>query len=331
MTLKNFAFQHKQNGSIIIFNDGKTHTISKTALNYDVVLDAIKKGEYETALKLVTVADAVADMSDGRVKLFGEEIYLDGVPIHNALTSRIVALFKDGFVVTPLIRFLENVNANPSEVSRQELFIFLEHNDLPITPDGHFLAYKVVNDRYYDCHSNSVDNSIGQKPRLERGDVDPVRDNLCSFGLHFCSYEYVQHFRGKHLMVVKINPADVVSIPSDYNNAKGRCTGYEVVDEIEGFAEAIKPGYTSQYSESDDVHDYEGDSNDFDDSSVDDSDPVFTSTMVAGGKLSEHDVREIRRLLADGSWTLTGIAKAFDISARQVARIRDGEAWASVV
>ena len=30
-------------------------------------------------------------------------------------------------------------------------------------------------------------------------------------------------------MVVKINPRDVVSIPEDYDNAKGRCCRYEVV------------------------------------------------------------------------------------------------------
>jgi acyl carrier protein len=33
-------------------------------------------------------------------------------------------------------------------------------------------------------------------------------------------------------MLVNINPADVVSIPADYKNTKGRCWRYEVVDEI---------------------------------------------------------------------------------------------------
>jgi polyhydroxyalkanoate synthesis regulator phasin len=31
---------------------------------------------------------------------------------------------------------------------------------------------------------------------------------------------------------MKVNPRDVVSIPSDYNNEKGRCCEYAVVDEI---------------------------------------------------------------------------------------------------
>ena len=35
-------------------------------------------------------------------------------------------------------------------------------------------------------------------------------------------------------MVLKINPADVVSIPTDYNDAKGRACRYEVIDEIGG-------------------------------------------------------------------------------------------------
>ena len=33
-------------------------------------------------------------------------------------------------------------------------------------------------------------------------------------------------------MVLKINPRDVVSIPNDYNNQKGRCCRYEVIDEV---------------------------------------------------------------------------------------------------
>ena len=30
-------------------------------------------------------------------------------------------------------------------------------------------------------------------------------------------------------MILKINPADVVSVPTDYNNSKGRCCKYTVV------------------------------------------------------------------------------------------------------
>ena len=33
-------------------------------------------------------------------------------------------------------------------------------------------------------------------------------------------------------MILKINPRDVVSIPSDYNDAKGRACKYEVISEL---------------------------------------------------------------------------------------------------
>ncbi len=326
MSLKNFAFQYKQNGSIVLYHNGHTDTIAKTAINYDMVLEAIRSGDYELALKHASVATAVADLSDGRVSIYGDEIYLDKTPIHNALATRIVNMFRDRFNVAPLVRFLENVMANPSKTSQDELYLFLEHNNLPITPDGHFLAYKVVNYRYYDCHSDSIDNSVGRSPRMDRGAVDEVRDRTCSHGLHFCSYEYVQHFKGDHLMVVKVNPADVVSIPSDYNNAKGRCAGYTVVDEVEGFNDTLPDGFTSRYSEADEDDDsYEDDSYEADEVDAEETEPTSSA------KLSEHSVREIRRLLNDDAWTLVGIGKLFGVSARQVARIRDGEAWASVI
>ena len=38
-----------------------------------------------------------------------------------------------------------------------------------------------------------------------------------------------------HVMLLKINPADVVSIPADYNDTKGRCAKYEVVDVYHDF------------------------------------------------------------------------------------------------
>jgi hypothetical protein len=52
--------------------------------------------------------------------------------------------------------------------------------------------------------------------------------------LHFCSQEYLPHFGGSdsRVVIVKINPRDVVSIPTDYNNAKGRACRYEVIGEV---------------------------------------------------------------------------------------------------
>jgi hypothetical protein len=48
-------------------------------------------------------------------------------------------------------------------------------------------------------------------------------------------------------MIVKINPKDVVSVPSDCNCEKLRTCRYEVVGEYQG--ELLKPLYKSEFSE----------------------------------------------------------------------------------
>ena len=78
-----------------------------------------------------------------------------------------------------------------------------------------------------------MDNSLGATVEMERNRVDDDKDRTCSTGLHFCSRDYLDHFGGERLVIVKINPRDVVSIPSDYNDSKGRACRYEVVDEID--------------------------------------------------------------------------------------------------
>ena len=97
-----------------------------------------------------------------------------------------------------------------------------------------FLAFKNVRNDYRDIHSGNFDNSIGQVCEMPRNGVDEDKDRTCSAGLHFCSIEYLPHFsdsNGGHTMIVKINPRDVVAIPADYNNTKGRTCKYEVVAE----------------------------------------------------------------------------------------------------
>ena len=67
---------------------------------------------------------------------------------------------------------------------------------------------------------------------MERNKVDDDKNNTCSTGLHFCGMSYLNHFGGARTVIVKINPRDVVSIPTDYDDAKGRACRYEVIGEL---------------------------------------------------------------------------------------------------
>ena len=145
---------------------------------------------------------------------------------------------------------------NPSKRSVTELYGFLEKGNMPITPDGHFLAYKKVRADYRDCHTGTMDNSVGQIVEMERNFVDDDKDRTCSTGLHFCSRDYLNHFGGERIMIVKVNPKDVVSIPSDYNDSKGRACRYEVISELEvDPAQAFNHSVQTNYDGYDDGYD----------------------------------------------------------------------------
>jgi hypothetical protein len=223
-----------QGNNIVVVIDNKPHTISKTHITYQKVLDAIKAGDWETVKDTIDPKKVVINYGKGNVEVQGDKLFWKGKEFHNALSARMIGMLQEGLPVEPLILFMENLMSNPSKRSVTELYGFLEKNNLPITSDGHFLAYKKVRRDFKDCHSGTMDNSVGQVLEMPRNEVDDDQNRTCSTGLHFCSQSYLPHFGGSdsRTVIVKINPRDVVSIPTDYDNAKGRASRYEVIGEL---------------------------------------------------------------------------------------------------
>jgi acyl carrier protein len=223
--------------SITMMVKGKTYTITQDSHpNYTKIREALKNKEYDVAKDLVDVAVSINNFGQGKITVQNGVIHYAGTPLHNALTSRVLQQMNEGFDVQPMLTFLENLMQNPSMRAVDELYGFLEQNSLPITEDGHFVAYKRVRDDYMDFYTGKMDNSVGKEVKMERNQVDDDKDRTCSKGLHFCSLEYLPHYYSNQgrIVIVKINPADVVSIPSDYNNAKGRACRYVVIEEYLG-------------------------------------------------------------------------------------------------
>lgn len=221
-----------QGNNVTVVIGNKPHTISKTHITYQKVVDAIKADDWDTVRDVIEPKKVVLNYGQGHVSIQGEKLFWKGQEFHNALATRMIQMLQDGFNIEPMIKFMENLMENPSKRAVDELYGFLEKNNLPLTPDGHFLAYKRVREDFLDCHSGTMDNSVGKIVEMSRNQVDDNKDNTCSTGLHFCSQEYLNSFGGARTVIVKINPRDVVSIPSDYNNSKGRACRYEVVGEL---------------------------------------------------------------------------------------------------
>lgn len=234
-----------QGNNITVVIDNKPHTISKTHITYEKVKEAIKAGEWETVKDIIEPKKVVLNYGKGNISIQGETLYWKGEVFHNAIATRMIEMLTEGFSIEPLVLFMENLLTNPSHRSVNELYGFLEKNNLPITPDGHFLAYKKVRENYMDVHSGTFDNSVGKICEMERFKVDDDANRTCSSGLHFCSQSYLNHFGGERVVIVKINPADVVSIPTDYDFSKGRCSRYEVVGEVGASAEDTSAAFTA--------------------------------------------------------------------------------------
>lgn len=162
----------------------------------------------------------------------------DTVPhlVDNSLTTRVIDMVRAGDTgVNTLLNFLEKLMENPSRRAVNELYGFLQANDIEIAEDGDFYAWKKVRDDYFDIHSGTIDNSPGTNPRVARNMVDEDSNRTCSYGLHVCSKSYLPHFgscANDRILKVKVDPKDVVAVPADYNNAKMRTAGYVVVEDV---------------------------------------------------------------------------------------------------
>lgn len=253
-----------QGKNIILVVDNKSHTISRdTHLSYGRIVEAIKEQDWDTVRDLVEPKKAIVNFGQGNVAIKGNTVYWKGIEFHNSLSTKMLEMYEEGFPIDPMVRFMENLMENPSSRAVKELYGFLEKGKLPITPDGHFLAYKKVQSDFYDVHSRTVLNKpahlmtheemaempmVGGKLKevtvdvvdgvtvvsMPRNMVNDNRDQTCSEGLHFCSEDYLSNFGGSEVVILKINPRDVVSIPSDYNDTKGRCSKYQVVGVVNG-------------------------------------------------------------------------------------------------
>lgn len=221
-----------QGNNITVVIGNKPHTISKTHITYQKVVDAIKAGDWNTVKEVIDPKKVVLNYGASNIAIQGDKLFWKGEELNGALATRMVTMLQEGFDVSPFVLFMENLMQNPSKRAVDELYGFLEKNNLPLTPDGYFLAYKKVRDNFMDCHSGTIDNSVGRVVEMERNRVDDNKDNTCSTGLHFCGMSYLSSFGGERTVIVKVHPADVVSIPSDYNGAKGRACRYEVIGEL---------------------------------------------------------------------------------------------------
>lgn len=221
--------------SIIVKTKNGPKTIQKDEDNYNALYDAIKNQEWIKVERLANKIEEVkyfAQQTNGLIEVRGNAVYYDQEELHGYLINKILQFAAENLPIEPLVNFTEKLMSNPSKRCVDSLYEFLEYKNMPIDPDGDFYAYKAVRCDFTDKRTGTFDNSIGKIVSVPRRSVDDNPDVECSYGLHAGSIQYVKGFgRGDDkYIIVKINPANVVSVPEN-DKSKLRCCEYQVVEE----------------------------------------------------------------------------------------------------
>ena len=220
----------------VSITEGRTvWNATKDHKHFDDIIQALKESRFDDAIEFISIKAAVQKYVKGDVRIEGGSLFYQGIELRSGLVTRIIDSMQNGEDFEFYLPFLENLLENPSEKAVQRLFDFLVANDIEITEDGHFIAWKMVRATYKDCHSNTFDNSPGQYVKMPRSRVNDNDEQTCSTGLHVCSKGYIGsgfgHGDGR-IVSCKVHPRDVVSIPVDYGDSKMRVCGYLVLDDV---------------------------------------------------------------------------------------------------
>jgi hypothetical protein len=93
--------------------------------------------------------------------------------------------------------------------------------------------------------NGAIDNHVGQSPRMDRRFVCDDFNQGCGPGLHVGSLDYAIGWAGGEgrVVIVEVDPADVVSVPND-EHSKLRACAYTVVGE---YTEKLPDVYTDEF------------------------------------------------------------------------------------
>lgn len=278
--MKYTLFGNGETKNIVVVDDRDPSNIQMhSATDQHPAWDRIIQGvvaEDETVYRLFDVgavaAEAFERLSD-RVTISGGNVYFDNEKMDGALEEQISRFVEAGAEADwlPLINFYEKVMTNLNGHTREQLYRWLNQQQITITPEGDFIAYKgvkprsasdnyewesisrgraIVDGKVYD---GSIPNDVGAVVEMPRNEVQHDPKVGCHTGLHAGTWRYAKDFSQGAVLRVAINPRDVVSVPTDCNDAKLRTCRYTVLEVTD--KENLETVYRPASTWKDDVYD----------------------------------------------------------------------------
>jgi hypothetical protein len=232
--------------SLTVITNFRSTVIPSSHPNFATLCEMVTKVNTTEAdiLPLLDIPTAITNFTGDEIKVVGGKLYYRGVEVKDNLAQVILGFVKSGDLsaALPFQKFLANCRNNPDLELVSTIYDWCVKGNLPITPDGHLIAWKIVGPNFKSLHSGKrgyLDHSIGAVVTEPREECDTNRNRTCSTGIHFASLEYIEKggygggLDGRNKIVaVTIDPADITAIPTDYNLSKGRCCRLTVVGEV---------------------------------------------------------------------------------------------------
>lgn len=272
---------------VIVYEDQDIVTVPDTHKNFDAIIDLWRSKDYEEEdiRKLVNNMHEIGKRLSAiteRVSVAPYGVFFDGDPLRGELADFLLEMYNEERIedFTAVANFLEKAATNPSIESIDALYQWITNGDLVITPNGDFVAYKGVKvgaggqsmsitsgSAFVNgiLHNGCIPNPDGAIITMPRSEVNANGSVGCSTGLHAGTYDYASGFAQGRLLIVQINPRDVVSVPNDCSFQKLRVSRYTVLSHIENKLES------RLYNIEEDDGDFVDDSNLSEENEVEDS------------------------------------------------------------
>lgn len=227
----------------------KSYQFDHTHVEYDNLKACVMEGQQDEFLELIDTVSVIENWSEGSFEFKDGYLFYEDEQVANQPTERIVGLIKGGHDHKPMLAYLDRLYQNVSNRAVMESYDWCSHKGLPITPDGMLVGYKGVSVYQGEDTVDKMGNIITEGDLVDKYTGKSFRNNTmdecsmnrrkvsdncnegCASGLHVGTFDYASSWAGNggKVVLVKFDPSDIVSVPTDCEHQKMRVSGYTVI------------------------------------------------------------------------------------------------------
>jgi len=231
------TYSNSSKSGLNIFIEGKEYHFPINHIRYKDVYSALTSN-FSYRYKVYKITKMYNELKTKLESCYfsikdGELLYNNIAYDNLAIEKMINEIIENGCEALPLLRFMEKLEKNPIEQSRESVLRWMGNNGVAIDKEGNILGFKYVkktgDNCYTDCHTEKMSIKIDIPVEMPRHEVE-LNDAMCSAsGLHVGTYDYVK--TEPCILLVKVDPTDIVSVPKK-EYAKIRCCRYTPIKEL---------------------------------------------------------------------------------------------------